>query len=87
MAGGGWCVVVVCGGWRVAGGEWQVAGWGLCVVVVCGGWGLAGGGWRVGGGVWWWWCEVGNGWGGWRVVMDGGSSTLPLPCAAEQYSL
>ena len=52
--------------------------------MVCGGGGLwvAGGGfgWRVMGGRW---REVG---GGWRVVVDGGSSTPPFPCAV-QYSL
>ena len=54
-----------------------------------GGWGVAGGVWCVVGGGWWvlgggrggWWV-AGR---GWRVVVDGGSSTLPLPCAAEQY--
>ena len=53
-----------------------------------GGWGVAGGVWCVVGGGWWvlgggrggWWV-AGR---GWRVVVDGGSSTLPLPCAAEQ---
>ena len=54
---------------------WVMGGGGLRVV--CGVWWVVG----VGGGRGGWWV-AGR---GWRVVVDGGSSTLPLPCAAEQY--